>query len=412
MEAGYHYTLANLGWRYTPTGKLVVATHAAWMREKFGDTNPNAVSLGAGYYGEWVWNTAATWTWSPNGSLDAGWSMRRVRDGGYGQLFNSNVLAVQQRWDGTAQVDGGYVEQSYTALSGRLRLVGGLRSDRHSTDSVTATTPAASATFKLTGSAQLQVGFGQYAQFPELSVLASTLGNRRLLPMRSNQAIAALEQRFGQRTRLRLETYNRADRDLTYQPYYDPRILNGKVFTPSLAPLYANSLRGYARGAEVFLQRTSANRFTGWVSYAYGRTEDRDGISGARFVPDWDQRHTINVYAGYRLRPSVNLSARSSWGSGLPIPGFLHTVNGSYYLTSVRNSQRLGTYNRTDVRVNKAWTHAKWKLTLYGEVVNLTNRTNYLFESLNSFNTKTGQAYVTVDTMFPILPSAGLVFER
>jgi len=45
-------------------------------------------------------------------------------------------------------------------------------------------------------------------------------------------------------------------------------------------------------------------------------------------------------------------------------------------------------------------------------VINLTNRTNYLFESLNSYNTKTGQAYVTVDTMFPILPSAGLVFER
>jgi len=42
----------------------------------------------------------------------------------------------------------------------------------------------------------------------------------------------------------------------------------------------------------------------------------------------------------------------------------------------------------------------------------LTNRTNYLFESFNGFNTKTGQASVTLDKMFPILPSAGLVFER
>ncbi|MGP8243692.1 MAG: TonB-dependent receptor [Bryobacteraceae bacterium] len=416
MEAGYHYTLANLGWRYTPTDKLLVTTHAAWMREKFGDTNPNDTALGEGYYGEWVWNATATWMWSPAGPLDVGWSVRRVRDGGYAQQFNSSVLSVQQRWDGTAGIDGGYVQQSYAALSGRVRLAGGVRWDRHSMDGITATSPAASATIKLTGSAQLQLGFGQYAQFPELSVLASTLGgaldNRRLLPMRSNQAIAAIEQRFGQRTRLRLETYNRADRDLIYQPYYDPRILNGKVFSPPLTPLYANSLRGYARGAEIFLQRTSANRFTGWVSYAFGRTENRDGISGARFVSDWDQRHTINIYAGYRLRPSVNLSVRSSWGSGFPIPGFLYTAGGSYYLTNVRNGRRLGTYNRTDVRVNKAWTHDKWKLTLYGEIINLTDRTNYLFESLNSFNTKTGQAYVTVDTMFPILPSAGLVFER
>jgi hypothetical protein len=120
----------------------------------------------------------------------------------------------------------------------------------------------------------------------------------------------------------------------------------------------------------------------------------------------------VNVYGGYRLRPSVNLSARSSWGSGFPIPGFLRTAGSTYYLTTVRNGQRLGTYNRTDVRVNKAWTRNKWKITLYGEVVNLTNRTNYVFESLDSYNNKTGQASVTVDKMFPILPSVGVVLER
>jgi hypothetical protein len=62
--------------------------------------------------------------------------------------------------------------------------------------------------------------------------------------------------------------------------------------------------------------------------------------------------------------------------------------------------------------VNKAWTHDKWKFTLYGEVVNLTNRTNYVFDSLNGYNTKTGQTSVTLDSMFPILPSVGIVCER
>lgn len=312
MTAGYHYSLANLGWRFTPVNKLLISTHAAWMREKYGDNNPSAVSLGAGYYGEWVWNTTATWTWSSNGALDAGWSMRRLRDGGYAQQFDSSVLRIHQSWDGTAQLDGGYVQQTYAALAGRLRLTAGMRWDRHSTDSITAQSPAASAALSVTRSTQLQLGFGEYAQFPELSVLTSAPAARRLLPMRSNQAIAAIEQRLGDRTRVRVETYNRADRDLIYQPFFDPRLLNGKVFTPPLNPAYANSLRGYARGVEFMVQRSSANRFTGWVSYAFGRTGMTDSISGARFPSDWDQRHTINLYGGYRLRPSVNLSARSS----------------------------------------------------------------------------------------------------
>jgi hypothetical protein len=47
-------------------------------------------------------------------------------------------------------------------------------------------------------------------------------------------------------------------------------------------------------------------------------------------------------------------------------------------LTNVRNQLRMEPYSRTDFRVNKSWTHDKWKLTLYGEVINLTNRTNYI----------------------------------
>src|SRR5208337_909289 len=68
--------------------------------------------------------------------------------------------------------------------------------------------------------------------------------------------------------------------------------------------------------------------------------------------------------------------------------------------------------HETDVRVNKSWTHDKWKLTLYGEVINLTNRTNYVFDSFDGYTTSTKQAYITLDKLFPILPSAGLVFER
>src|ERR1035437_7903107 len=40
VTAGYHYTLGNLGWRYSPSAKLLIVNHAAWMREKFDNYNP------------------------------------------------------------------------------------------------------------------------------------------------------------------------------------------------------------------------------------------------------------------------------------------------------------------------------------------------------------------------------------
>jgi hypothetical protein len=412
--AGYHFTFANLGWRYSPTERLMVVSHAAWMREKFDDHNPNDLPTSAGFYGEWVWNSSATWLWNAASPLEAGWSMRQVRDQGYSDLYQSVVTAPQvlDHFNGNALRLGGYLQQSWTGLSGRLHVTAGARWDHHSIDRITAVSPSASVSYGITRSTSVQLAFGQYVQYPEISLLTSPLGSRALLPTRSNQATAALEQRIGRRTRIRAEYYNRADRDLPFQPLADARIVNGKVFSPPFNPPYVNSLRGYARGAEIFVQHSTANRLTGWVSYAFGRTGMREGITHETFPSDYDQRHTVNVYGGYRLRPSMNLSMRWSYGSGFPIPGYLQQTGALYYVAVSRNQLRLSPYSRADFRINKAWTHDKWKLTLYGELINLTNRTNYVFESFNGFTASTKQAYITLDKMFPILPSAGVVFER
>lgn len=413
--AGYHYTLGNLGWRFTPSQKALIQAHSAWMREKHENRNPTDHPLGTGFYGEWVGTASLTWMWNARNPLDLGFSARRLRDGGNTIRYQNTIASPRllDAHDGTGTHTGGYAQQSWSGLSGALHLTAGARWDRHSVNDVAAVSPQASAVFHVTKSTRLQLGWGQYTQYPEISLLTSPLGGRALLPLRSNHAIAGVEQRLGERTRLRLEYYNRADRDLAFQPLFDPRLLsNGQIFAPPLNPPYANSLRGYARGVELFLQRSSANRFTGWISYAFGRTGMREGVALRRFPADEDQRHTVNVYGGYRIRPTVNLSGRWSYGSGFPMPGYLRKAGGTYFLTTSRNQLRMPDYSRADVRVNKSWTRDRWKVTLYGEVVNLTNRKNYLFDSFNGYNSRTAQAFVTLDTMFPILPSAGIVVER
>ncbi|MFB3826873.1 MAG: carboxypeptidase regulatory-like domain-containing protein [Bryobacteraceae bacterium] len=413
MTAGHHVTLGNLGWRWTPHQKLMLTNRLAYLRERFETANRQQLALGAGYYGEWVWNSAAAWSWNARAPIEAGFSLRRLRDNGFRNQYQFNPLVVRilDRFGASALRTGGYAQQSWNAWSGRLHGAFGGRWDRHSANAAATVSPQASLGLVL-GATRFQFGWGHYAQFPELSVLYSRFGSRALLPERSVHLVAGIEQRIGERTRVRAQFYQRQDRDLLSQPWYEPRILNGRIFnTPAAAP-WANSQRGYARGFEIFLQRRSANRLTGWISYAYGRARLRDGLLGIAFPADFDQRHTISVYGSYRVRSSVNVSAKWMYGSGFPIPGFLRQEGARYFLAPERNMLRLGPYHRTDVRVNKSWAYDRWKLTLYGEVVNVANRRNFRFDSFNGYNTRTGQANITLDRMFPVLPSVGLAFER
>jgi len=409
----YDYTLANLGWRYTPTAKFVVTSHAAWMREKYDNYNPNPLPLGAGYYGEWVGNTNMSWLWGKDAKLDAGVSARLLRDSGFDTQYQSVTSPrLLNQWNGNASETEGYFQQAWSTWHERIHLTTGIHFDQHSFAQPSLALPAASATVLVTSSTRIQLGWGEYAQYQELSVLTSIAGNRHLLPLRSNQAIGAVEQRLNARTRFRAEFYDRTDRDIAAQPLLDPRLIGTQVFIPALIPLWANSERGWARGVELYLQRSSANKFTGWVSWGWGRTGYRDGVTGSRFPSDFDQRNTISVYGSYRLRPSVNVSLHSSYGGGFPIPEYLLLRNGVYYLSGTLNQLRMPYYQRTDLRINKSWTRDKWKFALYGEILNISNRTNYLFDSLNGYNTKTGQTSVTLDSMLPIIPSAGVLIER
>ncbi len=413
MTSGYHLSNTILCWRWALPANLVVKHRAAYIRERFENGNREDFTLAAGMYREWAAGGDAVWNWSPQAVLEAGWDARRPGEDGYSNRYQYNPFAVRrlEEYSGTAIQTGGYAQQTWSPFSGRLVVSAGMRWDRHSLNQIQAVSPRASLAVRLGRATRWQMGWGQHVQYPELAVLTSRVGSSRLLPERATHFLMAVEQRLDERTRLRLELYERQDRDLLWRSWYEPRLIGGKVFNPPADDPYQNALRGYARGMEIFIQRRSANRLSGWVSYAYGRARLRDGVTQARFWADQDQRHGVNLYSSYRLRPTVNLSLRWVYGSGFPIPGFLRRQGSSYYLADTRNAVRLEAYQRADVRVNKSFHLGRVGLTLYGEVINVFNRTNYRFDAFNGYNSRTAQASVTLDKMFPIVPSAGIVME-
>ncbi len=408
LNGTYHLTNLQLGHRWTATERLLVTNKLAWIRERSSNRNVLDLPLSSAGYGEWVANTGVEWK-----TLRAGTSFRQIRDDGFEARYIFNPLSIRRRdpWNGNALRAGGYVEQAFT--KGILSVSLGSRFDGSSTLQPASVSPHASARLRLGPSTQLISAWSQAVQYVPLSaLLIANLGNAALLPSRAIHAVGGIEQALNATTRVRFEAYYRADRDLLAQPLADIRLLpNGQVFFPPAAARFENSVRGAARGFEVFLQKRSANRWNGWVSYGWSRSRMRDGITGARYDADFDQRHTVNGYGSYRLSPSVNLSVRYSYGSNFPIAGFFSQRNGQYFLSQERNAARLPVFSRADFRLNKQFERKKWRGVLFFEVMNLFNTNNRTFDSYNGYNTRTGVANISLLRLFPIVPGAGWMMD-
>jgi hypothetical protein len=418
MTGTYHSTLAVLGWRAAPAPAMLITERVAWMRERAENENPYQLQLAGMGYGEWVSNTTVSSSRWAKAPLEAGVNLRRLHDDGFTARYNFTPLALRRidPWNGTALRSGGWAQQGWTA--GRLTLRAGGRLDRDSASDQLAASPHGSATLLVGPATRVQLAWSQAVQFPALMLSRQrNMGNPALIAERSTHAVAAVEQELNARTRLRVEAFWRADRDHIAQPLLDPRLLgNNILFTPPASPLYLNSVRGSTRGFEVFVQRRAANRLSGWVSYAWTRSWLRDGVTLAHYTADDEQRHTLNSYASYRLSARVNLSARYSYGSNFPIPGFFRAAGGLYYLSTQRNAVRMPAYQRADLRLARSFAHEPahgrtWRGVLYVEVSNLTNHDNRTFDSFNGYNSKTFQAYPSFVKLFPIVPAAGLMLE-
>jgi len=414
MSSGYRFTMVNLGSRYTPSARFLLSNHLAWSREKGHVSNRDDAPLKDGTYDEWTWRGDASIFWNKKSALDFGGQFRQLHQDGTttDYVFAPTITAASDPSHGREHQGGGYIQESLGLASGRARLTAGVREDTHSASASNLTSPYASISLQPTKRTHVQLDWGEYGQFPELNQFFSTFAIAPLRAERATHYEAAIEERLNDRTRLHVEFYDRQDRNILARPSLDPRLLADGTVVDALpkAPLL-NSQHGYARGVEVYVQRRTANGFTGWISYAYARAVETDDVLGLKFPSDYDQRHTINAYASRRIRPTVNVSGRFTYGSGMPLPGFYVVDTNGYSLAENRNGLRAPAYERTDVRLNKAYVRQRVKTTLFGEIVNLTNHKNRDFDSPGPYDATTHRTVPRFYDMFPILPSVGMLLE-
>lgn len=431
-------SLARLGWRFAASPKLVLSTRAAFIREDLQNHNPVRAPLDRTYYGEWVGGTTAVWSWSANHILEAGYDLRRLRDTTthYARDLEGDAISGT---DATGLRQGGYTQQTSSLFNKRLHVVAGLRWDHLTYVGTQPLSPQASASFRVARTTELQFGFGRYLQFAALSDLGSGYTSQ-LLPTnfqfqicrvetvlfdRSTHYLAAVEQRLGEHSRIRVEAFDHEEHSV-WGDRREPGQTSfacGSTFHPTQNSSRVNP-DSYSRGVQIVLQRRSANRVAGWIGYTLDYARVRYKRPAQPTVPEsdypfpygtypslLDQRHTLNGFASCRLKPTMSVSGKLMYGSGYPIPGWLSRVGNDYFETSEPSFVHMPAYARLDLRVDKSFAFKARKLTFAFELLNATNHYNMRFLGYDNYDSTTQRAFLILDRALPIAPTFGLSFE-
>ena len=402
--------LVNGHWSYSPNPKVSWQTRLFGLRTTFKNTNRNDGILEDGHRTQLGVRSDVSFQPRASQRLEAGLYIRSINVDSLTQVFGFfsptpfDFGSFKRR--GTEQ--GYYAQDTWNSERRGLSLTGGARVEHSSVTGETNFSPRGSLAWSIDKNWKLRAAAGRYYQFPDFEQMFGRLGNRNLRSERATHYNASIERLFGNRTRVLAEVYDREDTNLFFS-LNEPRAF-GPTFVFTESP-FQNSLRGHARGFELTVQRRSANKLSGWISYAYSVTQLNDARDGFVFRSDTDQTHTFNAYGNYRITGTWNLSGEWRYGSGEPIPGFIRQVGPDYFLAAQRNLTRLPYYNRIDVRVSKAFLFKKAKLTLTGEVLNLLNRNNLRYAGFDFYDFGTGRVYGQLDRVLPIIPSAGIVIE-
>jgi len=240
---------------------------------------------------------------------------------------------------------------------------------------------------------------------------------RFFAPERADQLSLGLTQRIGRAANLRVDAYHKRYEDL--RPRFE-NLLDSLELINEAEPdrVRIGASEGRAYGVELSIQASPTDRTHFWANYVYSRSEDRE--DGTGYPRLWDQEHALTggfAWTGSRWRMSLAWNWHSGWpttpvtveetvdGNGDPL------VRGFF---GRRNSKRLGSFSRIDLRASRTWRTDSGALTWYLEIYNLLDSKNpCCVEDFDAVRTPRGElvAAPNFDYWLPILPSFGIQYE-
>jgi len=267
--------------------------------------------------------------------------------------------------------------------------------------------------------------YGHFLQFPDrdnyyrdpyIPSTGSWIGNPSLKPQRTVAYEAGFEDQFTD------------DMAFAVHAFYKDIFDYSTIVSRGDYKVYKNLDYASARGFEVTLNQSFSGNFSTAVSYTYQIAKGRSSNPLASIYQpefqlpretrlDWDQNHTANIFATYRVGPreeptfgipylnNYGISVTWSYGSGFPYNGFQgsRVTARNVYLVNSQTAPYTTTVNLSVYKGIQVMQKLNLLLTL--DVTNLLNRKNPIKWAIYNL---TNEVYKYGD-IDPNNPTSGIV---
>jgi hypothetical protein len=234
--------------------------------------------------------------------------------------------------------------------------------------------PRLRSTYHLAGNWRVTAALGRYHQLPGLNEIVPAIGNPNLESRKATHYVLGLEHDLENEWSWKTEIYKKDMDDLALSLSADR--------DPDYADNYSNDASGQAYGLEIFINKNLTERWYGWLSLSLSETERKNKRTGEIRDFDYSRPVIFNLVGNYKIDDRWLFGFKWSIQSGLlytPVieerpnanfPDVMEPVYGEL------NSERLPTYHRLDLRVERKYVYSWGDWSWFVDLINAYNQTN------------------------------------
>ncbi len=283
---------------------------------------------------------------------------------------------------------GAFVQVGKRVMENRLGISGGIRTDMNTftTDGMNGLqtlSPRISFSYTLADQWTLNASTGIYYKLPVYTLLGyadnnNVLVNQNAKYTRSTHYTTGVEFLPNDGLRFTVEGFFKRYGNVAVSARDGISLANlGTDFTALGNEAVNTNGKGKAYGIEFFVQKKLTEKFFGILSYTFYRSL-YSGADNKYVVSSWDNRHLLSVTWGYKFPRNWELGLKFRYQGGAPFTPFDEIASRFNYASQGKgtldfarlNTQRLGGFNSSDVRIDKKINLKKFTIDLFLDVTN------------------------------------------